>query len=107
MRAAKKADQKSVSTKPLTIALANQNIRALITRVKRPRVKMLIGKVKMIIIGRMIAFIKPNTIDVIKADQNDSKLTPGVRSETKINTKVFKIQRSKTYNIITPNYSNF
>jgi hypothetical protein len=47
----------------------NQNIRALIIKVRKPRVSILTGRVRRITSGRIRAFISPNTITVRKSDQ--------------------------------------
>ena len=77
INAAQNAGQKPAILKPLIKLETNQNIKALITRVNNPKVKILIGKVKISISGRMIALTKPKTAEVISADQKLEKLTPG------------------------------
>jgi hypothetical protein len=73
MRAPQKAAEKLATSKPLTIVEVSQNIKALIIRVNRPRVMILIGRVKIIIIGRIIAFTSPKINEVIRADQGEEK----------------------------------
>lgn len=63
--------------KPLTIVDANQNIRAFITKVNNPRVKILIGKVRINISGLTTAFISPKIAEVSNAGQKPEKLMPG------------------------------
>ncbi len=60
------AGQNPATEKPFTTDDANKNIRALITKVKRPSVSMFIGRVKRRRTGRIKAFINPK----IKAATN-------------------------------------
>jgi len=94
-KAPQKAAPKDVMSKPLTMVETSQNISALIMNVNMPKVKMLIGRVRIIIIGRITAFTSPKISEAIKAAQKEVKLTPGTRLATNKRTKVFKIQRSK------------
>jgi len=79
MRAAKNADQKFVIVNPLTISDTNQNIRALMIKVNKPSVSMLIGKVRMIMSGRMTAFTSPKTNATINAVKKLVISTPGTK----------------------------
>lgn len=63
---------------------------ALMMRVKRPRVRTFIGKVKSIISGLTRAFIRPNINEVTSADQKELKDMPGTILATRMSTKVFK-----------------
>jgi len=81
-----------VTSKPLTIVEASQNMKAFIISVNNPSVRMLIGKVRKIITGRMIALITPNTAEVMSADQKLEKLIPGTMYATIIKTEVFSSQ---------------
>ncbi len=61
------AYQKLSTEKPLIKVPANQNNEALMTKVNRPRVKILIGKVRIKIIGLTNKFSSPIIIDAISA----------------------------------------
>jgi len=58
---------------------ASQNIRALITKVSNPKVKIFIGRVKIKINGRIVALIIPKIAEVRRADQKEENVIPGVR----------------------------
>jgi len=64
--------------KPLTMLEASIIIRALITKVNKPNVKILIGKVKITSNGFIKIFKRPITSDKIKALQNPATTTPGI-----------------------------
>ena len=66
-----------VMVKPATIAEIPQIKRALITNVKRPKVKIVIGKVKIVIIGLIKALTIPKTRATIKAVRKESTSNPG------------------------------
>ena len=68
INAPQNADQNPKTKNPLTTEDANQNIKAFITKVKIPRVTMLMGRVRRIRNGRMRAFTKPNTKAATKAE---------------------------------------
>ena len=55
------AQRKLSMLRPGTTAAASIKSKALITKVKRPRVIMLIGRVRIIKIGRIIALMTPMT----------------------------------------------
>ena len=74
-----KAGQNPVMSNTLTMVLASQNIRALITRVKSPRVSKFTGKVSKMIRGRTSALSRPRTKAVISAAQKPENFTPGTR----------------------------
>lgn len=61
---------KPPTSKPLTMLEASIIIKALITKVKSPKVKTLIGNVRRTSNGLMITFKRPITITKIKALQN-------------------------------------
>jgi hypothetical protein len=65
-----KADKKLLTLTPFTIDDANQRIKALITKVKIPKVRRFMGKVRIIASGRNTALKTPNTAANQKADQN-------------------------------------
>lgn len=85
-----KAIQKLETLNPGKIKETSQTIKALITKVNNPRVKMFIGSVKSIKIGLIIAFTTPKTRAAIKADQNPFTLTPGINQELTNKAKVLK-----------------
>ena len=70
------ACQKLTTAKPGKTAEANNTSKALITKVNKPKVKMLIGKVRRIKIGLITALINPKTTTKINAVQKLAKLTP-------------------------------
>ena len=94
--AASRAAPKLEISKPLTMELASQKIKALITRVNRPRVRKLIGKVRSSRIGLTSALSSPKTREVMSAAQKLAKPTPGTILATINKTKVFKSQRSNS-----------
>jgi len=63
----KRATKNPLTLKPGNIAAAKPTIKAFITRVNSPNVKMFIGKVKKIKIGRIKEFIAPKTMAANKA----------------------------------------
>lgn len=73
----KKAGQKPPTSNPGTSQLASIIIKALITKVNKPRVKILIGKVIKISNGFITIFMMPKTTATIKAVQNESTVTHG------------------------------
>ncbi len=81
------AYQKLSTEKPLMKVPANQNNQALITKVKRPKVIILIGNVNIKIIGLTNKFSNPITTAAIIAGYNPSTLIPGINSVTNSSTK--------------------
>jgi hypothetical protein len=67
-KAPQNAGQNPATPKPLTIVAANQNNRAFITNINRPRVKMFTGKVSRIKIGLIKEFIRPRIKAAINAE---------------------------------------
>lgn len=67
------------TSKPLTILEANMIIKALITNVNNPNVRILIGKVKSTSNGFIKLFKRPRTRAKIKALQTPATLTPGIK----------------------------
>src|SRR5260363_240480 len=61
------ADQKSATSKPFSIQAANWKSSALITKIKRPSVIIVTGKVSSTSSGRINALIKPTTTAATKA----------------------------------------
>src|SRR5260363_229257 len=60
------ADQKSATSKPFSIQAANWKSSALITKIKRPSVIIVTGKVSSTSSGRINALIKPSTTAATK-----------------------------------------
>lgn len=77
INAAIKAGVKPSTLKPGTILSTSISKAALITNVKRPRVRMFIGRVRMIRMGLMMALIIPKTKATRSAVVNVSTLKPG------------------------------
>lgn len=73
------AHPKPETSKPGTNLPTNNTIKALITKVKRPSVKILIGKVKIIKIGLITAFTNPKTTAANKAAPKPVNFTPGIK----------------------------
>ncbi len=82
-KAPQNAGQNPSTSNPLTIEDENQNMSALITRVKSPRVKTFTGRVKISINGRISALTIPNTITVIMAAYQPPSLMPSTNFEIK------------------------
>lgn len=90
---------KFVISKPLTIVPASQKRKVFIIKVKIPRVKILIGSVKMSSKGRRRAFKSPKIREVISADQIEANFTPGTTFATIKRIRVFKSQRRRIINL--------
>lgn len=86
--------QKEARKKPGTIWLANQTNKALIIKVKSPKVRKFIGKVKIIKIGLITVFKTPNTTTKKTAVKKSANLTPGKR-EAVIKTAIVLKSRLK------------
>lgn len=71
------AHQKPLTPNPGTTMDASITSKALITKVKRPRVKIFIGRVNITTIGLMKALMAPKTTANIKAEKNPAIETPG------------------------------
>lgn len=74
----KKAVQKPAISKPGTNQEASITISALMTRVKRPKVRILIGRVRNKTIGLMMMLTKASTTATTKAAKNPEISTPGM-----------------------------
>jgi len=74
-----KAVQKPSTEKPTTIFDDKRISKALITKVNKPSVKILIGKVRINKIGLMTALIMPSTKANKTAVQKPVRTTPGKR----------------------------
>ncbi len=72
------AIQKLEIIKPGIIAATRSTIKALITRVKRPKVKMLIGSVRTSNKGRITALTTPKTKATKSPAQKPLTLAPGI-----------------------------
>ena len=82
MMEAKRADQKEATCTPGTTAPANMNISALITRMKKPSVTMVNGKVRRSNTGRTTALSTPRIAAASKALPKLSSLTPEITDGT-------------------------
>ena len=71
------AIQNPLTSKPLITDEASSINNALITKVNKPKVKILIGKVSTINIGLIITLITPKNNASHKADQKPVIVTPG------------------------------
>lgn len=71
------AHKKPLTVKPGTIFAVNKINKALITKVKRPRVIIFIGKVRITRIGLRTALAIPKTSAAAKAVVRDATCTPG------------------------------
>ena len=71
-RAASTPERKSAIIIPGTTSVAKYSMAALITRVNKPKVKMLIGKVSKIKTGLITIFKSPTTIAASKAVVKES-----------------------------------
>lgn len=79
IRLNRKALKKPPISNPPTSIDANITITALMTKLKRPRVKIFIGKVKSNSSGFMVAFKSPNITTRKSAVQKPVTMTPGIR----------------------------
>ena len=77
--AAKIAPNQVLISKPRKKDAANFKIMAFTTKVKKPSVKIFIGKVKIIRIGFTKIFKIPIIIEAIRADLKPEILTPGTK----------------------------
>lgn len=75
---------KPTTVKPGTNLATSKNIRAFITKVNNPKVRKLIGKVKINNIGRMKILTSPITITAAIADINPANVIPGTIHAVKI-----------------------
>ena len=71
------AHQKLSTVNPGTITPASITSRPLITKIKSPIVKIVMGRVKNMSIGRKIKFIAPSTTARTKAETRPLTCTPG------------------------------
>lgn len=85
------AAQKPVTAKPGTILATSKNISALITKVNKPKVRMLIGKVKIINTGLIKIFTRPIASADHMAAANPEKLIPGTTQATKSSARAKNI----------------
>jgi hypothetical protein len=90
-----KAFKKDVTSKPGTNSAAMITSIALITRVKSPRVKKVIGKVRKTRIGLTKVLSVPRTTATIAAVINVSTSTPGSMYAAENTASVFKSKFSK------------
>lgn len=99
IRAAISAGAKPAIVKPSTIAATPKSSRAFMTNVNNPRVRMLIGKVRMTRIGFTTALAIPKSRATIKAVVNESTLKPGTRLATMIIVRAERIQFARILNM--------
>lgn len=81
------AGKKPDTENPGTIFATSQNISAFITKVNKPKVRILIGKVKIINTGLIKIFTRPITSADQRAAANPEKLIPGTTQATKSSAK--------------------
>jgi hypothetical protein len=74
-----KAVQKESIAKPRTMFAHNSIIIALITNKNNPKVRIVTGKVKIIIMGLINILSNPRTIATINAVVNPATRTPGIK----------------------------
>jgi hypothetical protein len=72
------ADQNPWTSKPEITPEAIMSIRALMTKVKRPRVSMLMGRVKTISIGLKTAFSMPSMAAARRAEEKPLTCIPSI-----------------------------
>lgn len=70
-------------SKPFSIPAAILKIMAFITNVKKPSVRIFIGRVKKISIGLIKTFKKPTIAEATIADPNDLIVKPGTMTAVK------------------------
>jgi hypothetical protein len=73
------AAQKPLTSNPLITADAKSTMMAFITKVKSPKVKILIGRVMMRRIGLTSTLMTPRKRATHNAEKNPSTTTPGIR----------------------------
>ena len=98
------AVQKFATEKPSTILLVSKTSPALITTVKRPRVKIVIGKVKISKIGFMIVFKNPKTTATTSATKKLLSTIPGSKYAVIIIARARRNQWRIIRIIITSNW---
>jgi len=86
--APKTPDQKPATTKPWMNEPTNQKSRPLITKMKRPSVRIVAGSVSRIRIGRITALTSPRTRAATSAAPKLATATPGTRYATAISAIV-------------------
>jgi len=90
-----KAGTKPTTSKPGTIKAVALIKKALITKVKSPRVRIFIGNVKITITGFMNALMIPKTSATIRAVTKELTLNPGRYCEIRRTVKAERIQFAK------------
>ena len=101
-----KAEPKDRTLKPRIKEPANQNSRALITNMKSPRVKRVMGKVRIIKIGFIKAFNSPKTAAPIMADPKLSTLIPGIKYAARSIAMVITIHATRMVMFLLPPTDN-
>jgi len=77
IRLKRSAHQKCATAKPGTIQLVRSTVNALITNVKRPSVRNVMGNARNLMTGRIIVFTTPRTNAAVIAAQTLDTLMPG------------------------------
>ena len=96
-KAPQKAGQKPSMSKPLINEAINQISKALITKVNKPKVKILIGKVNNTTIGRMMALTMPKTRATNNAVKKPETSKPGIRYATTNKAAALRTKRMIKY----------
>lgn len=101
-----KAEPKDRTLKPRIMEPANQNSKALITNMKSPNVKRVMGKVRKIKIGFIKAFNKPRRTAPIMAAPRLSTLIPGIKNAAKSMAMVIIIHEKRMLMVLLPPTKN-
>jgi len=103
-----KAEPNDRTLKPRIMDPANQNSKALITNMKSPKVKRVIGKVRIIKIGLIKAFSNPRMAAPIMAAPRLSTLIPGIKYAARSIATVIIIQAKRVLmTTLPPNPQSF
>jgi hypothetical protein len=89
----KTAENKPFTEKSFKIVATIPNMAAFTTRRKMPRVATVMGSVRIIIRGRMIALTIPSSRAAIKSVSTPSMRTPGMRAEASQSPKALMTNR--------------
>jgi hypothetical protein len=101
-----KAEPNDRTLKPRIMEPANQNSNALITNIKSPNVKRVMGKVRMIKIGFIKAFNKPRNAAPIIAAPRLFTLIPGIKYEARSIAIVIIIHAKRMLMFLLPPTKN-
>jgi hypothetical protein len=97
-----KAEPNDRTLKPRIMEPANQNSKALITNMKSPKVKRVMGKVRMTKIGFIKAFNRPRMAAPIMADPKLSTLIPGIKYAARSIAMVIIIHATRMLMFLLP-----